>query len=56
MREGQKVRVTGCTRYGHRLEVGTIGHILEVGTDWVAVRGKAQQMGKLLNRDYTHVI
>ena len=50
MKEGQKVRVTGRTRYGHKLEVGTIANVVEVGDGWVAVRGKSARDGKLLRQ------
>lgn len=50
MREGQKARVTGNTRYGHRLEVGTVADIVEVGDGWVAVRGKSARDGKAIRQ------
>lgn len=50
MREGQKARVTGNTSYGHRLEVGTIVDVVEVGDGWVAVRGKSAKDGKVIRQ------
>ena len=50
MREGQKARVTGNTRYGHRLEVGTNAEIVEVGDGWVAVRGKSARHGMVIRQ------
>lgn len=45
MKVGQKVSVIDCTRYQHRLKVGTIGTVKEVGDNWILVEGTSATKG-----------